>query len=143
MRLSSSMGVNVRLAFICALFGGCALVLVWRMFSLQVRDVSRYQQLADDERRAQIPIVPRRGSLIDTNGNPLAVSVEYDSVYVLGPMVEDPDAVAAALSPILGLPAADIRADIDKDNNQPVVLKSQVPSAVSSQVTRLNLEGVY
>src|ERR671936_21589 len=130
--------VNVRLAFICALFAGIALVLVWRMFSLQVRDVGRYQQLADDERRAQIPIVPRRGSLIDTHGNPLAVSVEYYSVYVLGPLVEDPDATAAALSPILDRPAADIRADIDKDNKQPVVLKSQVPSAVSSQVSQLN-----
>ena len=92
---------QTRLALICALFAGCALVLVWRLFTLQVRDAPHYQQLGDDERRASIPIVAKRGALLDTNGYPLAVSVRYDSVYVLGSLVGNPDDVAAALSPIL------------------------------------------
>src|SRR5690348_14259147 len=47
---------QVRLALICALFGGCALVLVWRLFTFQVLDTDHYQQLAVDERHAEIPI---------------------------------------------------------------------------------------
>src|SRR5919202_4936095 len=107
---------QVRMSLICALFAGCGLVLVWRLYTFQVVDTTHYQQLANDERHAQIPIIPSRGALLDTNGNPLAVSVRYDSVYVLGSLVggnTGADKLATALRPILELPAEDIRAAID------------------------------
>src|SRR5258708_17593854 len=78
---------QVRMGLICALFLGCALVLVWRLFTFQVVDTVRYQQLANDERHAEIPIKPIRGALLDTNGSPLAVSARYDNVYPVGPLV--------------------------------------------------------
>jgi cell division protein FtsI/penicillin-binding protein 2 len=137
---------QIRMALICALFVGCGLVLVWRLYTFQVVDATHYQQLADDERHAQIPILPSRGALLDTNGNPLAVSVRYDSVYVLGTLVggaDKADTLADTLGPVLGLPAADLRAAIDPRNGRPVVLRSSVPSAVAEQVQRLALPGVY
>ena len=138
--------VQVRMALICALFVGCGLVLVWRLYTFQVVDAARYQQLADQERHAEIPITPSRGTLLDTNGIPLAVSVRYDSVYVLGSLVggdDKADALADTLSPVLGARASDLRAAIDPRNGRPVVLKSSVPSAVAEQVQQLALPGVY
>ena len=41
------MAVQVRLALLCALFVGCAAVLVFRLYTFQVLETSRYQQLAD------------------------------------------------------------------------------------------------
>lgn len=137
---------QVRLALLCALFGGCALVLVWRLFTFQVVDTNHYQQLAVAERHAEIPIIPTRGALLDTNGAPLAVSVRYDSVYVLGSLVgsnSNADRVASALSPVLEVPADQLRSRIDPSNGRPVVLKSGVPSAVAEQVQTLGLPGVY
>lgn len=137
---------QLRLAAVCALFVGCALVLLWRLYSFQVIGGDYYQHLADEERHAEIPLIPSRGQLLDTNGNPLAVSVRYDSVYVLGSLVGGPsraDAVAATLSPVLETPAADLRAAIDPTSTRPVVLKSKVPSAVAEQVKQLALPGVY
>ena len=137
---------QIRMGLICALFVGCALVLVWRLYSFQVLDSTRYQQLADAERHAEIPIIPIRGALFDTNGSPLAVSVRYDSVYVLGSLVGGParaDALAATLSPMLDVPAAELRAAIDPTSERPVVLKSGVPSALAQQVQQLALPGVY
>jgi cell division protein FtsI/penicillin-binding protein 2 len=137
---------QIRLALVCALFGGCAVVLVWRLFTFQVLDTDRYQQLAEDERHAEIPIIPTRGSLLDTNGAPLAVSVRYDSVYVLGTLVggaSKADRVANTLSPVLGVAPDQLRAAIDPSNGRPVVLKSGVPSAVAAQVQGLGLPGVY
>jgi len=134
------------MALICAMFVGCGVVLVWRLYTLQVLDTTRYQQLADDERHAQIPIAPSRGALLDTNGNPLVVSVRYDSVYVLGTLVggaDRADKLATTLSPVLGVPAADLRAAIDPASSRPLVLKSGVPSAVAAQVQQLALPGVY
>src|SRR5438067_1871479 len=107
---------QVRMALICALFVGCAIVLVWRLYTFQVLDTAHYQRLADDERHAQIPIIPSRGALLDTNGNPLAVSVRYDSVYVIGSLIgsnDKADKVAATLSPILDMPVAEVRSAID------------------------------
>jgi cell division protein FtsI/penicillin-binding protein 2 len=137
---------QTRLGLICALFVGCALVLVWRLYTFQVLDSARYQRLADAERHAEIPIIPVRGALFDTNGSPLAVSVRYDSVYVLGSLVGSParaDALAGTLSPLLDVPATQLRAAIDPANGRPVVLKSSVPSALAQQVQQLALPGVY
>jgi cell division protein FtsI/penicillin-binding protein 2 len=142
-RGKSGLASQMRLALICSLFAGCALVLVWRLYTLQVRDAVHYQRLGDEERRASIPIVAKRGALLDTNGNPLAVSVRYDSVFVLGSLAGDPDQVAARLSPILQMPTADLRAQIDPKASRPVVLKSRVPSALAEQVKELALPGVY
>lgn len=131
---------------ICALFVGCAMVLVWRLYTFQVMDTDWYQQMAQDERHAEIPILPTRGSLLDTNGSPLAVSVPYNSVYVLGNLLGNADRVdkvAAALSPILEVPADELRAKIDLKSNRPEVLKSAVPSAVAQEVQQLGLPGVY
>ena len=137
---------QVRLALLCALFAGCALVLVFRLYTFQVLDTSHYQQLADDERHAKIPIIPSRGALLDTTGKPLAVSVRYDSVYVLGSLVggaDRADKLATTLSGVLGVPAPELRAAIDPKNGRPVVLRSRVPSAVGEQVQQLALPGVY
>ncbi|MBV9581344.1 MAG: penicillin-binding protein 2, partial [Chloroflexi bacterium] len=41
------------------------------------------------------------------------------------------------------VPADQLRANIDPTSNQPVVLKSAVPSAVAEQVQQLSLPGVY
>jgi cell division protein FtsI/penicillin-binding protein 2 len=134
------------MALMCALFGGCAMVLVWRLFTFQVLDADRYQHLAQDERHAEIPILPIRGALLDTNGNPLAETVRYDSVYVLGSLVGGPDRIARVadvLSPVLNVPADQLQAAIDPRSSQPVVLKSGVPSAVAEQVQQLGLSGVY
>ena len=108
-RPRAGVGPEARLALICALFAGCGLVLVWRLYTLQIRDAAHYQELASQERRAEIPIVPRRGALLDTTGNPLAVSVMYDSVFVLGSLVGDVDRTANTLSPILDVPSAELR----------------------------------
>ncbi len=143
LRGAAGTGAQVRLALVCALFGGLAIVLLWRLFTFQVLDAARYQSLASAERRAQIPIIPRRGALLDTNGNALAVSVLYDSVYALGSLVDNPDQAAAALSPILRKPAAEIRARLSQDATRPVVLASRVPSAVAEQVRTLGLAGIY
>jgi cell division protein FtsI/penicillin-binding protein 2 len=137
---------QTRLALICALFGGCSLVLVWRLFTFQVLETDHYQQLAQEERHAEIPIIPTRGALLDTNGNPLAVSVRYDSVYVLGTLVGGAAKVhnlAATLGPVIDVPVDQLEAAIDPHNGRPVVLKSDVPSAVAEQVQALGLPGIY
>ena len=124
-------------------FLACGMVLSWRLWTFQVRDTVRFQQLALAERHAQIPIKPSRGALLDTNGYPLAVSVRYDSVYGIGSLMGNVDKTAATLSPLLEMPADEIKNRIQEYGNRPAVLKSHVPSALAEQIKRLNISGVY
>jgi cell division protein FtsI/penicillin-binding protein 2 len=140
---SSIRAEKTRLALICALFVGCAVVLVWRLYTLQVREGVHYQELGDAERRAEIPIAAKRGSLLDTNGNPLAITVRYDSVYAIGSLIGDLDLVATQLSPVLEVPPPQLRALLEPKAKQPVVLRHRVPAAVAEQVKQLELPGVY
>src|SRR5688572_17331868 len=114
---------HVRLALLCALFLGGALILSWRLWTYQVRDTVRFQQMAQAERHTQIPIKPSRGALLDTNGYPLAVSVRYDSVYGIGELMGNVQKVANTLSPMLELPAEHIKSTIEANPKQPMVLK--------------------
>ena len=143
---TTSKEAKIRLAFIYAIFAACGLLLVARLYQFQVVETLHYHQLAMEERTAQIPIVPLRGALLDTTGKPLVVSVRYDSVYVLGSLVgggDRRDKLAAALSPVLDIPADQLRELIDPRNGQPVVLKSRVPTSVAGRVQQLALPGVY
>ena len=140
--LSTEIVPPYRLAFLCALFLGCAAVLVWRLGQYQISDTAHYQRLADDERRAEIPIPPKRGGIYDANGYPLAISVPYDSVWAHPPLMGDLAKAAQTLSPIIGLPADQIRAKLAAAKNQPVVLSSRVSANVAQQIRDLNYPGV-
>ncbi|MBI2756515.1 MAG: penicillin-binding protein 2 [Chloroflexi bacterium] len=125
------------------LFLGCAAVLVWRLFTLQVNESDRFQRLAADERRAQLPLPARRGALLDTNGSPLAITVLYDAVWVNTPQVTDPEGVSQKLAPVVGMPAVDVKALIAEGKGRPVMLKARLSAAVSERVRALKIPGVY
>ena len=96
---------QIRLALICALFLGCALVIVWRLYTFQVVETDWYQQMAQEERQAEIPILPTRGSLLDTNGSPLAISVPLPAVDLSEKKLNPPlDALLNALPLLLNVP---------------------------------------
>ena len=56
--------------------------------------------------------VPRRGTIFDRNGKPLAVDAELSVVGIVPDRLSDKEAVIARLTPALGLPEAEVRADV-------------------------------
>lgn len=136
-------GQQQRLIVLAALFVGTGLVLMARIYAIQVMDHEFWAESASAEHRERIPLVPRRGAILDTNGFPLATSVLYDSVYVVGREVKDPDQLARLLAPLLDRPASEISARIDRQSTQPVLLKSRVPAAVSERLLELDPAGIY
>src|SRR5829696_2432808 len=131
--MTASSSPQVRLILVGALFLGCASVLSYRLFIYQHLDHERYTRLASDHHRDTVKIVPRRGSLLDTNGHPLAVSVSFGAVQVVGKEIGRPEEVATALAPILELPITEILSRIDPTNERPVVVKDKLPAAVADR----------
>src|SRR5919197_2571381 len=97
-----------RLHLLSALFVGVGLLLAYRFADLQYVQHERFAELAHDEHFQTESIAPRRGALLDSTGRPLALSVLYDAVYVVGAEVTEPREAAAQLGPILGLTPDDI-----------------------------------
>ena len=141
--MTASSSPQVRLILVGALFLGCAAVLSYRLFIYQHLDHERYTRLASDHHRDTVKIVPRRGSLLDTNGHPLAVSVSFGAVQLVGKEIGRPEEVATTLAPILELPMPEILSRIDPTNERPVIVKDKLPAAVADRVAALDLRGVY
>jgi cell division protein FtsI/penicillin-binding protein 2 len=132
-----------RLVLLGTLFAGCALVLAYRLYSLQVREAPRYQALAQELHQQVRTLQPKRGDILDRHGHPLAVSVAYHDVYAHGPSVENPREVAERLAPLLGVDSKEIMERLDPTNPAPVRLASRVPAALSDRIVALRLPGVY
>ena len=134
---------RARLFLLAALFLGCAFVLSHRLYVYQYQDHERYRRLASDAHRRTITVVPGRGSLLDTNGHPLAVSVRYDAVQVVGKQIARVESTAAALAGVLEMSPGDVLARIDPTSDRPVVIKDRLPAAVAERAAALGLAGVY
>jgi cell division protein FtsI/penicillin-binding protein 2 len=125
-----------------ALFVGMGIVLTVHLGQVQIAHHDRYAELARDERLQELKIPARRGALLDTNGFPLATSVGYDSLQIVGQYLADPEKTVQALAPLLEMPPEELRAKIDPTSNRLVPVKSGLSSAVSAQVRALDLYGV-
>lgn len=133
---------QARLAVLAALFLGCGLLLAVRLYVFQVVEHERYRALAAESHRFHIPVIPKRGALLDRNGNPLAVSVMFEGVYAVGNQIRDRERVAQALASALEMDPREVLASIDPASPAPVVIKSPIPSAVADRVESLGLPGI-
>lgn len=131
-----------RLLTLCTIFASCAILLVYRVYVHQVVEYDRYAALASDEHDFKKEIVPRRGDILDRNGNPLAVSVMYQSLYAYPPRVKDPEATADKLAPILGEPRDSLLSEL-RSSKSVVALKQKLPLEVSTKIANLALPGTF
>ena len=95
-------------AALAALFGiGMLAVLLARLYRLQISQHDFYESLALEQQLRETKGAAARGTITDTNGNPLAVSATVENVY-LSPMEieadgEDRELIARGLAEILGV----------------------------------------
>ncbi len=116
-------GRGWRLIVLCLLFLGSGLLLTFRVYSYQVVEHARFEELANAEHWERVTIAPRRGTIFDRNGYALARSVMYESVYAWTPSIEDVQAAADKLAPILAEPAGQVAEIIRQADAKTVVLK--------------------
>lgn len=70
------------MALLCGLMGVGLGVIVSAAFGIQVERGSEWRELAEKQRQRRLHVAPKRGTIYDRNGTPLAVSVEVPSVSV-------------------------------------------------------------
>ena len=139
--------------------GGFAVVLVLllllsgRLVWLQGIGGVPYAQDASTQRTRTNVIVAPRGEITDRNGQPLALSLDARAVYGEPRIIAraacktdatrpcDPASIAAALSPVLGMPVADLQSKLSRSSAF-VYLARGLDPAVGTKVRALSLVGV-
>jgi cell division protein FtsI (penicillin-binding protein 3) len=72
--------IRVRMGIICGALAFAAGLVVAAGHAVMIRDGADWHELADRQRQRRLRLVPKRGSLYDRNGGPLAISIDVPSV---------------------------------------------------------------
>lgn len=74
--------IRMRMGVLCGVMGVALGAIVESAWRVQVEDGSQWRDIAERQRQRRLHLEPKRGTLYDRNGTPLAVSVEVPSVSV-------------------------------------------------------------
>lgn len=117
------------------------LAVAGRAFQLQVLQGEKLMRLGQRQHLKEWIVLPKRGALIDRAGEPLALSMESQSVYVRPHRVQDSKTVSQSLARILNVRVAEIRQKVASE--KPFVwIKRQVSSTEAEKIQALNLDGI-
>jgi cell division protein FtsI (penicillin-binding protein 3) len=133
---------KVRIIFLSCLLSIWFVLIVGRMFQLQVLEKEHLYKLAAQQQQIQIPLVPKRGTIYDSKGNELAVSIEVDSVYADAQKVVDVEKTVRALASILQIDREELRQKLKKHRSFEWVQR-KISSKEVEQIKTLRLPGVY
>ena len=89
--------------------GGVAALIAGRMAWLSVAENERYKLLAESNRFQLMIVPPRRGWIVDREGQPIAINRSDYRVDLIPDQLEDPDRVIAQLTKLLALPAEEVQ----------------------------------
>ncbi|MGI6450326.1 MAG: stage V sporulation protein D [Desulfitobacteriia bacterium] len=131
----------VLLLSLCSIF---LVVLIIRLGIVQLRDGPFLKNLADEEHFRGVPVAPKRGNIVDCNGDILAMSVSAETVYAVPAEVRKSkrqEEIAAVLAEILEMDKAKVLERITKRTSLEYV-KKKIPAAAAEKIKNLNLPGI-
>lgn len=93
----------LRLISLLASFTLLFVAVVGKLIVLQVVKAEPLEKLGSQQRIRIIQLPAERGSILDRNGSPLALSAEARAIYANPKMIPQPALVSAQIAPLLGL----------------------------------------
>lgn len=117
------------------------LIIILRLSHIQVFNSKEYHALAKQQYNDEIIIQPKRGSILDQNGNMLAESLIASSVIANPHLIKNPALTAKILSAILKQKPQELEKKM-LQNSYFVWLARKVTEADAEHIKQLNLSGV-
>ncbi len=141
----TSPGMIVRKRLVWLMGGFCLLflILVGRLFSLQVLRAEELTRIGVRQWTRSGAVAAQRGSIYDRNGQLLAQSTTAYIVCVNPRQVKNPDGLAKAMQELLGLEPNDVLAKIADKGKASAILKRQVPREQVDKIRALREQSPY
>ena len=124
-----------------------AIMAIWalgigaRLYYLQVVASASYVQKAAQHQQQVIKITPRRGDILDRDGNALAVSLQVNSVSARPSEVKEAEGTARTLSKLTGIPYGELLRKLTSPS--PFVwIKRKVSAQERRAIEKANLAGI-
>ena len=137
----SAQGNRLRLGVAKVFFLVLFVVAAGRAFQLQVLQGERLKRLGERQHLKEWIVLPKRGAVMDRAGEPLALSLEAQSVYARPHRIHDPGSVSRALAKILNLDVVEVKQKMTSD--KPFVwIKRQIGPQEAAQIQALSIGGI-
>lgn len=135
------LGARRRAVFLCACIELVLILLLVRLFYIQMFMAPKLQKAAYEQQTRDRLIAPERGDILDRNGTALAATKTVSSISVIHAQVEEPEKVAEVLSEKLELDYDDT---LEKINKRVALMriKTKVDKKTAEDIAALKLKGV-
>jgi len=120
--------------------------LTTRVFWLQIVLGDELKARAQSQWTKDVPVEPKRGTIYDRNGEPLAISATVDTVVASLPDITDVENTAELLAQALNLDVEKLLQTLTDAKNKKkasIYIKRKISDEESEAVRKLNLKGVY
>lgn len=137
--------IHTRIRFFFLLILCISIIIVMRVFYIQVFEYDRLSSLAESLWSRKLPIGADRGEIYDRNGNVLATNLTTTSLVLIPNQISNKEEVACSLSDILGSDYEDMLAHVSKKTSIERVHPEgrQLSYDIASQIETLEYDGVY
>lgn len=137
--------IHTRIRFFFLLILCISIIIVMRVFYIQVFEYDRLSSLAESLWSRKLPIGADRGEIYDRNGNVLATNLTTTSLVLIPNQISNKEEVARSLSDILGSDYEDMLAHVSKKTSIERVHPEgrQLSYDIASQIEALEYDGVY
>lgn len=115
--------------------------LISRLAWIQIVRADELYEQAWEQWNHTMPVRTYRGSIYDRHGRLLSGCTSVDTVAAIPPQLEDPQAAAAALAPVLKMNEQSILELMTMDRSA-VYIKRKVDADVSEAVRQMNIPGI-
>lgn len=137
--------IHTRIRFFFLLVLCILIIIVIRVFYIQVFSYDKLSNLAESLWSRELPVGADRGEIYDRNGKVLATNLTTTSLVFIPNQIENKAEVAQKLSEILGSDYEDMLAHVSKKTSIERVHPEgrQLSYDIASQIDELGFDGVY
>ena len=130
------------LALACAI-SFIFLLLISRLFYIQVVSAKNLQTKAESQWTRDLPITAERGKIYDTNGASLAVSYTTYNVYTRYREIKDINHVALFLAKKLNMSYTTIFEKISNSGVSEVLIKLKIEQSLAEEILKSDIKGIF
>ncbi len=137
--------IHTRIRFFFVVILLALLIIIGRVFYIQVFAYDKLSTLAESLWSRNLPIAADRGEIVDRNGEVLATNITTTSLVVVPNQIEDKEKAAKEISEILNVSYEDILAHFSKKTSIERVHPEgrQLSYETATKIDDLNLDGIY